>query len=49
MDTFHVIINSKGVTRRIFRLADVDGAGTVSVQQLMDAFIALSRNRFEIG
>ncbi len=44
MDTFHVIVNSKGVTRRIFRLADVDGTGVVSVQQLMDAIITLSKS-----
>ncbi len=41
--TFHQIVTSRAFTRRLFKLADADGAGQVSMQRMMDVFNCLSQ------
>ncbi len=45
MGHLHGILSGRGMTRKLFKLADAEDKGEVSVQKIMDVFITLSKKK----
>ena len=44
-EDFRKIVNSRGVRENLFKLADADGSGDISVEEVIDFLVVLSKPR----